>query len=143
MEEGIGEEKKSMPTVVIVLIVIGILVGLAVVGTVVFAGITFLWASSLTESDGGPVDILDAKGEIDADANTLTFEMISSTWNWNDLSVKVDGAPLTTTTGEAWAGDQIVFSSPTWDPHPGSMYEVIVTFIPENKVLWSNTIIAQ
>ncbi len=143
MEEGIGEEKKSMSAIVIVLIVIGILVGLAVVGTVIFAGIVFLWASDISETDGGSVDNLFVRGEIDADADTLTFEMISGTRDWNDLLVTVDGMELTTSTGEASAGDEVVFSSPSWDPIPDTTYMVNVKSISDNMNLWGSTITAK
>ncbi len=46
MEEGIGEEKRSMSTTVIVLIVIGALLSI----TVVFSGTAFLWFSNLNEN---------------------------------------------------------------------------------------------
>ena len=141
MEEGTEGEKKSMSAVVIVLIVVGILVGLAVLGTVLLAGITFLWASSI-EDDGGRVEVLNLYGEIDGDEDTLTLTLLSGTRNWNDLSVKVDGSPLTTTTGQSSAGEEVVFSSPTWDPYPGGLYEVVVMSIGDNKTIWSGSLIA-
>ena len=52
MEEGIGEERRSMSAGVVVLIVIGIIVAVVVVGTVVFSGVLFLWVSNFTENDG-------------------------------------------------------------------------------------------
>ena len=142
MEEGIGEEKKSMSAVVIVLIVVGILVGLAVVGTVIFAGITFLWVGSLTETNES-YNVFELSGDIDGDEDTLTLTILSGTANWNDLEVIVEGVTLTTTTTTASAGDEVVFSSPLWDPVPGTTYMVNVVFISDKMPLWGRSIEAQ
>lgn len=143
MEEGIEEKKKSMSAVVIVLIVIGILVVLAVVGTVVIAGITFLWASSLTTDDGGSVETLLVDGEIDGTADTLTLTILSGTWDRSELQVIVEGVTLTTTTTTASAGQKVVFSSPSWDPVPGTTYMVNVVSISDNLPLFGRSITAQ
>ena len=50
MEERIGEDKRSMSATAGVLIVIGIIVAMAVVGTVVLSGVAFLWFSNLNEN---------------------------------------------------------------------------------------------
>ncbi|MCK5773954.1 MAG: hypothetical protein KAH57_09230 [Thermoplasmata archaeon] len=51
MEERIGEDKRSMSATAVVLMVVGIIVVVAVVGTVVFSGVLFLWVSSLDQNE--------------------------------------------------------------------------------------------
>ena len=141
MEEGIGEEKKSMSTVAIVLIVIGVLVVFAVIGTVVM-GVLFLWTGSLTETNES-YNVFELSGDIDGDEDTLTLTILSGTANWNDFEVIVEGVTLTTTTTTASAGDEVVFSSPSWDPVPGTTYMVNVVFISSNMPFWGRSITAQ
>ncbi len=141
MEEGIVEEKKSMSAVVIVLIVIGILVVFAVIGTIV-AGIAFLWVGSLAETNES-YDAFEVSGEIDGDADTLTLTMLSGTCDWSELEVIVEGVTLTTTTTTASAGQDVVFSSLSWDPVPGTTYMVNVVSISDNMPLWGRSIKAQ
>ena len=141
MEEGIGEEKLSMSAVVIFLIVVGILVVFAVIGTVVM-GVLFLWGSSLTETETS-FTALNFQGEIDGNEDTLTLTMLSGTSDWSELQVIVEGITLTTTTTTASAGQDVVFSSPSWDPVPGTTYMVNVVSISDNMPLWGRSIRAQ
>lgn len=133
------EEKKGFPSWAIALIVVGVVAVL--VGGVIFMGIVFLWSSSFTEVvNEGLTFAVD--GEIDGTDNTLTFTVIMGTVEWSDYSVTADGITLTTTSTSSSAGLSAVFTGVGWDPDPGTIYNIRMTEIDENRQVYERDIMA-
>ncbi len=132
--------EKSAKT--IIFIVIGIICAVSLIGTVVFAGITFLWASSFTEEAGGEVMTFRLDGDIDATEDLLEFTVLSGKVIWGDYFVKVDGMTMSTEAMETFASGTAIFISSEWDPQPGTVYEVTIVEIAQNRIIWEHSIIA-
>jgi hypothetical protein len=133
-------KKKGPNVVVIVLIVVGILVAVLVIGGIIFAGATFLWASSFedtNEETNGPV----MTARIDPTTNELTITVISGEAPWEIFRVTAEDVELTTTSTVSVAGSSAVFTSPRWDPVSGADYKIDV-IDSDNRLLWSQTVTA-
>jgi len=142
MDEYGNNEKKGLSGTAIVLIVVGVLVGLAVLGGLGM-GVVYLWAASFTDDSGGTVDNLNLRASIDASEDTLELEVISGTVNWGEYQVKVDMQDVITLSTITSAGDTAVFTGAMWDPEPGIEYTVSIFNIMENRRILETHIIAQ
>ncbi len=139
----VQEEKQGKSTTAIILIVVGIVIGVMVIGTIVMAGVVFLWAQSFTDEADGGVETMNVKGNIDAQTDEITFEIISGTVFWDDYRISVDGVTFSTTTAQSSAGDSAVFTTSGWDAEIGYNYNVKIINIGENTVVWEDDIIGR
>ena len=111
--------------------------------TVVLAGVVFLWAQSFTDESDSTVDTMNVKGSIDDSDETLTLEVISGTYSWDDYRVTVDGTIVTTTAGSSTsAGGSAVFSEALTTFDVGTEYNVKIVNIAEDQLVWEDDIIA-
>ena len=111
--------------------------------TVVLAGVVFLWAQSFTDESDSTVDTMNVKGSIDDSDETLTLEVISGTYSWDDYRVTVDGTIVTTTAGSSTsAGGSAVFSEALTTFDVGTSYNVKIVNIAEDQLVWEDDIIA-
>ena len=135
------QESKSRSPVALALIIIAIVVGVVVILSVVAAGVVFMWASSFTDEASGGVETVNVKGSISATDNELTIEIITSTIDWMDYKVMVDGqTEVTTTTGSASAGQTVTFTG--GDFQAGNEYNVRIINIGKNMIVWEDDITA-
>ena len=140
MRMTITNESGEKSTMSIILIVIGIICAVMLIGTVVFTGITFLWASSLTDEVTTETYLM-ISPSIDAGDDELILEVISGSGRWSDHEVTVDGIVLVTTSTEAFPGDSAVFTSTGWDPEPYMTYTVTITD-DEGRLIMEESVMA-
>lgn len=139
----VQEEKQGKSTTTIILIVVGIVIGVMVIGTIVMAGVVFLWAQSFTDEADGGIETVNVKGSIDAQSDEVTIEAISGTYFWDDYRVSVDGVTFSTTATSTSAGGEAVFTTTGWDAETGSEYNIKIINIGNNAVVWENDVIAK
>ncbi len=97
-----------------------------------------------TEINGGAV-VLNLNISISGTADTVQIEVISGTGDWSDYQVLVDGSiGMTTTISSFSAGSEATFldTAATWDPVPGTSYDVRVVDIGDDLLVYQDTIIA-
>jgi hypothetical protein len=134
------DEKGKMSTLAIILIVVGILVVLAVIGTIVIAGVTFLWASSF-EDTNEDVNNLIASVDIDAETDVLEIEVIDGTARWSELSVTANEVELTTDSVFSTPGSTALFTGTDWDAQPGTYYTIKITD-DSGRIIMSEQVLA-
>ena len=135
-------EKRSMSTVTIVLIVVGILVVVSIVGGVILAGFSFLWAGSLTDESG--VDETPFMSfEIDSNTDTLIVTVTRGEAEWNEYTVRADGEVLTTGADTTWEGETAEFTSENFDPEYGMEYTVEVVRKSDDRLIAKENVMAE
>ncbi len=139
----ITSDSGEKSTMSIILIVIGIVCAVMLIGTVVFTGITFLWASSFTDEGGGTVLTLRLDGDIDATEDQLELTVLSGSVNWSEHTVKIDGMTMSTVSMGTYAGDTAIFTASGWDPEPGMTYDVMIIDIDDDQTVWEHSITAK
>lgn len=136
-----GPPKKERSPVVIVLIIVSIIVAVMIIGTIIMAGIVFMWASSFeAENNDVTIENLNIRVEIHTADNTLDIEIISGTWDMAQFTVMVDDVTFTTSTTIASAGQNVIYTNPVWEGQIGQEYNVQI--VKDNKIVWEDYVIA-
>jgi hypothetical protein len=84
--------------------------------------------------------------EISGDGDTLTIEVILGNGDWDEYKIMVDDTTMLTTSAQTFGpSDEAVFTDPssTWDPVSGTSYNVKVTEIGDDKLVYEDTIISK
>lgn len=130
------------PKAALIIIVVVVVIGVLVVGSLIAAGIVFLWAQSFT-SDSGESDVNNINGRITAYAgsDTIEIEVISGAHQWSDYRVTVDGMEVTTTEPSSGAGETATFTGATFDA--GDQLVIKISDISAQRVIFEVTLIAR
>lgn len=121
--------------------VIGIIFVAMILGTIVLAGVTFLWAQSYDDTSVTTYETMNVRGTIDASEDLLYLEVISGSYTWGDYRVTVDGTPVTLTSSQTTsAGGTATFTG--GDYIEGTIYNVKIVEIAADRVIWESDIIA-
>ena len=167
MAEGEGN-KKSI--VAIVLIIIAVFVVVTILGTIVLAGVVFLWAQSFTEEHEYELEVLNLEVSIDSDAFSYAdpvaagvfVEVMARTIEWDDYRVVITvedediilyNAPLSSdldpplssnADSESMAGESVWFTQNTLTGLIINMeYGIKFIDLDEQKVVWSTQVLTR
>lgn len=135
------EDKKSGGKSIIV-IVVGIILAAMVLGTILLAGVTFLWSESFVDEVTPRIETMNLIGSIDSSENLLHFYVISGTYDWEDHRVLVDETVLTLTSGPiiSCCGQNATFTGGTYTA--GMVYPVYIVEIAGDRLRWQDDIMA-
>jgi len=99
---------------------------------------------SIEEGENG-VTAFNAAVDIDAESDTVIFEIISGEYEWEEYEILVEQTKFTTSAETSRAGDEAEFTDPSGntDLEFGSTYKVKVVEIVENRVVMSRDVNAK
>lgn len=127
--------------IIVVVAIVGIILAVMVLGTILMAGVTFLWAQSYDDTTVTTYETMNVRGTIDASEDLLYLEVISGSYTWGDYRVTVDGTPVTLTSSQTTsAGGTATFTGGEYTA--GTVYNVKIVEIAADRLLWDNDIIA-
>jgi len=105
-----------------------------------------IWNADVLAEDknGGGVPTFIVLGSIDATTDQVAIKVIQGEIEWSHYKILVDGQEFETEAIISDAGETAVYFDPEslWDAEAGSVYNVKVVQISENRVIWADDIIA-